>query len=68
MIEKRDENEARAKEFWQREDNKNKIRKLAALMKQAVDNPRVTNEELEMIANLRAGPHELDTAADACPR
>jgi hypothetical protein len=64
MSEKMEENE---KKFWQREENKKKIKKLAALMNQAVDNPQVTDEELEMIAGLRAGPHQLDTAANGCP-
>ena len=51
------------------EENKKKIKELAALMDQAVNNPRVTDEDLEQIVGyLRAvDPHKLDTAAKACP-
>jgi hypothetical protein len=51
------------------EENKKKIKELAALMNQAVDNPKVTGEELEhIVVGLRSvDPHKLDTAANACP-
>ena len=69
MSEKMEENEKKsATEFWQREENKKKIKKLAALMNQAADNPQVTDEELEYIAGKWArDPHKLDTAANGCP-
>ncbi len=52
------------------EENKKKIKELAALMNQAVNNPRVTDEELEYIVGdlKKVDPHKLDTAAGACPR
>ena len=55
--------------YWKREENRRTIKQLADLMNRAVDNPRVTNEELEQIVgSLRSvDPHALDTAADGCP-
>jgi len=55
--------------YWKREENKKKIKELAGLMDRAVNNPRVTDEELEQIVgSLRSvDPHALDTAADGCP-
>ncbi len=49
--------------------NKKKIKELATLMNQVVNNPRVTDEELEQIVGSlsRVDPHELDTAANGCP-
>ena len=51
------------------EENKKKIKELADLMNQVVNNPKVTDEELEQIVfNLRSvDAHKLDTAAGACP-
>jgi len=52
------------------EENKKKIKELAVLMNKAVDNPRVTDEQLEHIVGglMSVDPHALDTAAEACPR
>jgi CO dehydrogenase/acetyl-CoA synthase alpha subunit len=63
--------EKKMQESWYdpiREANKTKIKELAALMNNVVDNPRVSDEELEQIVgSLRAAdPHALDTAADGC--
>jgi hypothetical protein len=52
------------------EENKKKLKELAVLMNRVVDNPRVTDEELDHIVGglMSVDPHALDTAADACPR
>jgi hypothetical protein len=52
------------------EEKKKKLKELAVLMNQVVDNPQVTDEQLEHIVGGLAGvdPHALDTAARACPR
>jgi hypothetical protein len=50
------------------EENKKKIKELADWMNKALDNPRVTDEDLEYIAGtLRSvDAHKLDTAANGC--
>jgi len=50
------------------EENKMKIKELADWMNKAVNNPRVTDEQLEYIAgSLRSvDAHALDTAANGC--
>jgi hypothetical protein len=51
-----------------RSANRTKIRELGALMIQAVNNPRVTDEDLEQIIGMMPSslPHRLDTAANGC--
>lgn len=50
------------------DENKKQIKELTALMNKAVNNPQVTDEELEhIVGGLRSvDPHKLDTAAGAC--